>query len=111
MIFDRLEPYWWNLTDDNCIDIPLTEVNQVNMLGENPIHIASWRGSPEDVQWLIDNGANLNAVGDLGMTPLHYAYMGGRKDNVNVLLSAGADPNIRCDKGFRPHETQSSACD
>lgn len=106
MTFERLQPFWWGLTDDDCIDIPLSEVNQINILGERPIHIAAWRGNAEDVQWLIENGADVNAIGDLGMTPLHYAYMGGNMLNVMTLLQAGADPNIRCDHGLLPAETR-----
>lgn len=109
MIFERLQPFWWSLTDDDCIDIPLSEVNQLNMLGERPIHIAAWRGSAEDVKWLIEHGADVNAVGDLGMTPLHYAYMGRKPENVLTLLHAGANPSIRCDHGLLPAETRQSS--
>jgi ankyrin repeat protein len=106
MVLERLREYWWCLTDDNCLDIPLTEVNQLNILGEQPVHIAAWRSAPRDLQWLIDNGADINSIGDLGMTPLHYAYMGHKPENVKLLLYAGADPNIRCDRGLLPNESE-----
>jgi ankyrin repeat protein len=108
IVFDKLQQYWWSLTDDNCIDIPLTTVNQLNMLGESPIHIAAWRGSAEDVEWLIKNGANVNALGDLGMTPLHYAYMARKPETIKVLLEAGANPSLRCERGLLPAETQTA---
>jgi ankyrin repeat protein len=104
IVFDRLREHWWCLTDDDCLDIPLREVNQKNILGEQPIHIAAWKGSVEDVAWLLANGADVNSIGDLGMTPLHYAYMGNRPENVEVLMAAGADPELRCDRGLLPRQ-------
>jgi uncharacterized protein len=104
VILNKLEQYWWNIVDDDGLDIPLTDVNQTNVLGECPIHIASWKGDPEDIRWLLDNGADINQRGDFGMTPLHYAYMGGKEKNIQTLLNAGADPQARCDRGLLPHE-------
>jgi len=104
LVLKRLQQYWWCLMDDDCLDIPLTEVNQLNIFGESPIHIAAWKGCPEDIQWLLDNGANINQPGEFGMTPLHYAYMGGKRGNIEALLNAGADPTLRCDYGLLPHD-------
>ncbi|WP_082542008.1 MULTISPECIES: ankyrin repeat domain-containing protein [unclassified Rhizobacter] len=100
IVLERLRQHWWALTDDDGLDIPLTTVNQVNILGERPIHIAAWKGEVADIQWLLENGADINARGEYGMTPLHYAYMGGRQENVSALLSAGVDKNLRCDRGL-----------
>lgn len=90
--------------DEDGHDIPLSEVNQLNALGEAPIHIAAWKCSAEDVRWLLENGADINQRGEYGMTPLHYAYMGQRTENVQVLLSAGADSTLRCDRGLLPQD-------
>ena len=90
--------------DEDGLDIPLSDVNQVNVLGESPIHIAAWKGDPEDILWLLDNGAEINQRGEFGMTPLHYAYMSGKTENISILLDAGADPNLRCDRGLLPSE-------
>jgi hypothetical protein len=106
IVLERLRPYWWCLMDDNCLDIPLTEVNQLNIFGESPIHIAAWKTCPEDIQWLIENGADVNQPGEFGMTPLHYAYMTGKTDNVETLLNAGADANKICDYGLLAHESR-----
>jgi uncharacterized protein len=105
LVLKKLEQFWWHITDDNCIDVPLTTVSQENMLGEKPIHIAAWRGDEDDLSWLIENGADVNSVGDLGMTPLHYAYLGRKPANVAILLHAGADPSRRCDRGLLPRDT------
>jgi ankyrin repeat protein len=98
----RLREHWWCALDDRGYDIPLEAVNQLNAIGEAPIHIAAWRGSPEDLKWLIENGADVAQRGDFEMTPLHYAYMGGKRENINALLAFGADPEARCDRGLRP---------
>jgi ankyrin repeat protein len=103
-VLERLQEHWWCQTDEMGYDIPLTEVNQLNVLGEAPIHIAARYGSAEDIRWLLANGADINQRGDFDMTPLHYAYMGGKRENVEALLAAGADPTLRCDHGLLPNE-------
>jgi len=100
----NLQQYWWSATDDLGDPIPLTEVNQLNLLGEAPIHIAAWKGSAEDIHWLLVHGANIHQRGDFEMTPLHYAYMGGKPENIEALLAAGADSTLRCDRGLLPNE-------
>jgi len=104
LVLDNLRQYWWCLMDEDGGDIPLTDVNQVNVFGESPIHIAAWKGSLEDIQWLLNNGADINQRGEFEMTPLHYAYMGGKRENIEILLKAGADPNLRCDQGMLPSD-------
>ncbi|MRD46060.1 ankyrin repeat domain-containing protein [Caenimonas koreensis] len=103
-VLERLREYWWCQTDEMGYDIPLTDVNQLNALGEAPIHIAARSGSAEDIRSLLENGADISRRGDFEMTPLHYAYMGGKRENIEALLAAGADPTLRCDRGFLPHE-------
>ena len=92
------------MVDENGVDIPLTDVNQLNAFDESPVHIAAWRGTPEDILWLLENGANINQRGDFGMSPLHYAYIGKNQKNIETLLKAGADRNAKCDLGLLPHE-------
>ena len=101
---EKLKKYWWAVVDEDGRDVSLEGVNQNNALGESPIHIAAWKGDPSDIQWLFDQGAQLNERGDFDMTPLHYAYMGAKEDNIKLLLKLGADPSTRCDRGFMPHE-------
>ena len=100
----RLREHWWCALDDRGHDIPLVSANQANALGESPIHIAAWKGSPEDLMWLIENGADISQRGDFDMTPLHYAYMGHKPENIKVLLNSGANPEAQCDRGLRPAE-------
>jgi ankyrin repeat protein len=103
-VLEQLQQYWWNLTDEHGHDIPLTSVQQKNALGESPIHIAAWKGTPEDIEWLVTHGANINEPGEFGMSPLHYAYMSCKTENVRAVLAAGADTSLRCDRGLLADE-------
>jgi hypothetical protein len=103
-VLERLAQHWWCRIDDLGHDIPLTDINQLNALGEAPIHIAAWKGTVEDVRSLLEHGANANQRGDFEMTPLHYAYMGRSRENIKCLLEGGADPTLRCDRGLLPEE-------
>ncbi len=103
-VFESLQPYWWCSVDEAGRDIPLTAVDQENALGERPIHIAAWEGEPQDIAWLLDEGAQINQRGEFGMTPLHYAWMGGKPDSVAQLLGRGANRLARCDCGLMAHE-------
>ena len=82
-------------------------VNQVNGLGEAPIHIACVRGVFSDVQTLVEGGAKLNLQGDMGRTPLHEAVARGFADIVEYLLVNGADSSIRDEFGMTPMEIAS----
>lgn len=108
LVIENLRKFWCCLLDENGLDIPLTEVGQVNVFGESPIHIAAWKGTPEDILWLLENGADINQRGEFGMSPLHYAYMGKKEKNIEILLRAGADRNATCDFGLCPHEGRSN---
>jgi ankyrin repeat protein len=46
------------------------------------------------VQWLLDNGADLDRRGGAGRTPLHWACMTGRDDSIaRLLVERGANVN------------------
>ena len=107
-VFDKLQRYWWSSVDAEGLDIPLTAVNQTNALGECPIHVAAWKGEPEDIAWLLAHGAEINQAGDFEMTPLHYAHMGGKPDNVSILIERGANRFARCDRGMLPNQGRGS---
>ena len=76
-------------------NVPITDVNQVGLDGDRPIHVACGRGNLEDVVALVEAGADVNAAGDLGYTPLHVAARQGNREIVNVLLRHGADVNAK----------------
>ena len=79
-------------------------------MGHPPLRYAR---TSEQVQLLLDNGANPNHQDRFGNTPLHWkmrrAARGGKTDAIQKLLEAGADPWIRDNQGNMPideaHET------
>jgi len=61
--------------------------------------------SDEIVQYLIDNGANVNARSSTdGTTPLFHAVYSARKETVKLLLENGAKVNIKNNAGDTPLE-------
>lgn len=56
------------------------------------------------VQYLIDEGANVNYVGWQGTTPLHVACVYFNLESIRILLEAGADYNVVDGDGKKPFE-------
>ncbi|MEX1012577.1 MAG: ankyrin repeat domain-containing protein [Waddliaceae bacterium] len=65
-------------------------LNVANIDDETPLFYASTMGYIEDINVLIEAGANLNSVGRDGWTALHAAAYLGRMQVVNLLLDAKA---------------------
>jgi ankyrin repeat protein len=72
--------------------IDLSDVNQLGVFGDAPIHVAANRGRTDEITALLEGGADVNASGELGNTPLHEAVMQNRIEAVKLLLKRGADP-------------------
>jgi ankyrin repeat protein len=69
--------------------------------GKTPLHVASYRGRANVVDFLLREGASIDARDKLGDTPLHTA---GRryKDNhakISLLLERGSDVNAKNENG------------
>lgn len=79
------------------IGMKLSSIHQKSEFGDYPIHIASVRGSIDELRLLLANGADINAVGEHGYTPLHNAAEQGFIDVVAFLLAQGADVLIEND--------------
>jgi ankyrin repeat protein len=58
------------------------------------LHAAAARGAVEDIERLVNAGADLNARDGNGRTPLHVAAFQGDGRTVQALLGAGADPSL-----------------
>ena len=82
---------------------------------ETPIHRAALSGSPEDIEALLEDGADPNAPQAGGYTPLHWAAARAaapadtRADTdkvtleiIDLLTAAGADPDAPSNRGYTP---------
>jgi ankyrin repeat protein len=58
------------------------------------LHAAAAEGSPESIQRLARQGADVNARDGNGRTPLHVAAFKGHGAAVGALIAAGADPDL-----------------
>lgn len=80
----------------------LEDVNQKSRFGDYPIHISCVQGNIDELQTLLDNGADVNASGEHGYTPLHSAVEQGQLVVVRHLIAAGADVSITNNDGDTP---------
>ena len=71
-------------------------VEAVTNHGRAPLHAAATAIDPPEaastVQWLLNNGADVNAYTNHGITPLHLAIVEGLNQIARQLVQAGADP-------------------
>ncbi|MBQ7885130.1 MAG: ankyrin repeat domain-containing protein [Clostridia bacterium] len=74
----------------NCdIDFNITDAD-----GNTPLMFAVKSGSREAVEYVLNNGANVNYLNNLGITPLHLATRKNSQTLVRVLLEFGAFVDI-----------------
>ncbi|MFC1763186.1 ankyrin repeat domain-containing protein [Planctomycetota bacterium] len=59
-----------------------------------PLMLACEANHPQVVQFLLDNGANVDYQDTQGNCPLHYAARSSSADCTKILLSLSADPSI-----------------
>jgi ankyrin repeat protein len=77
------------------------DANEENDYGNIPLHIGIEKDCVDIVEYLLQNGANVNAKEELlHRTPLIYAASQGRKEIVTLLLKYGADPHEKDDVDF-----------
>ena len=72
-----------------------------NFYGTLLHHVARNR-KKEDVEFLINHGADVNARDQYDQTPLHYVARKGKKEIVEFLINHGADVNARDQYGSTP---------
>ncbi|XP_066172726.1 ankyrin repeat and SOCS box protein 3 isoform X2 [Sylvia atricapilla] len=63
--------------------------------GWNSLHQASFQGSTEIMQMLLEKGAGKDCRDDFGITPLFVAAQYGQLESLQLLLSHGADVNCQ----------------
>ncbi|MDM8349799.1 ankyrin repeat domain-containing protein [Pseudomonas sp. sp1636] len=85
-----------------CI-LKMLGVSDRNRNGWSPIIVAAYHGRLDLVEWLLDNGADVNDVNYNGTTVLMYAKDFSLKNNnsemVRFLLKKGARPELKDYKG------------
>ena len=70
------------------------ELNYQGPFGRTALHYAVRQQLPEVVQFLLDQGADVNSKTIGYYTPLHYACCLENEEIVKILLSSGADVNV-----------------
>jgi hypothetical protein len=68
-------------------------IRQADVLGDCPVHHAVEDNSPQDVNFLLLNGASLKDKTVDGFTPLMLMAQAGKIEMLEHLLDLGADPN------------------
>jgi ankyrin repeat protein len=85
-----------NLADVGWPPAPPPEDDRRSILGE-ALAYAAINGRDAAIDWLLDQGADVDGRPYLNVTPLHFAVQFGRPSTVELLLARGADPEIRDD--------------
>ncbi len=85
------------------------DVNATDEFGMTPILLATRHDYPQEggdldamIDFLINNGANINAVASDGWTPLHFAVNYLSRDLMARLINAGAEVTLRNSDGRMP---------
>ena len=77
------------------------DINRITPLTrQSVLGLAIWNHQIKIVNWLLENGANVNTADDMLWTPLMMASYSGFDDIVELLLKYKADPFKRNDKGM-----------
>jgi ankyrin repeat protein len=97
-----------NLNDMQQL-ISLVNINEgTSDNGNTPLHYAAAFSNSQIIQFLIDNGADINATNNSGFTPLHVALLRVIEDNNNtlpliqLLIDEGAHVNTQAESGMTP---------
>lgn len=98
-------------------DCAMGEHNSPDPFGHTPVHIAVIAGDYDELQRLVDAGADINITNKRGETPLHTIlwrttmlkksvielYEAERR-SIRTVLSLGADPEQRTNYGMNAYD-------
>ena len=79
----------------------IEDVNQRNIFGDTPLHLADLWGDTDAVLMLINSGADVNSIGEREQTPLFHAKT---TDIAKILIDTGADVGHRDISALTPVE-------
>jgi ankyrin repeat protein len=79
-------------------------INVKDEKGKTPLHIASFSGQTDIVQYLLKMKANIEAVDINNLTPLHLAATNDEIEIVKLLLKKGASYNVKNQEDKVSHE-------
>ena len=77
-----------------CNDSEEVDLFSESYCGDTLLHVAVIRENPNEVNYLIDKGLDINSRGDFLETPLFLAALMDKIEMVELLLKRGADPEI-----------------
>lgn len=63
---------------------------------------AAFFNNPDLLEWLIEQGADINFQDRIGYTALHFCGQEGHEEIAELLLENGANSNIRDEHGNSP---------
>tara|TARA_B110000090_G_C13338823_1_gene430285 strand:- start:290 stop:1498 length:1209 start_codon:yes stop_codon:yes gene_type:complete len=64
-----------------------SDVNQLTMLDETPLHTAAYMDRPDLMTLLIANKADINNTAQGGWAPIHFAALAGNLECIEILLN------------------------
>jgi ankyrin repeat protein len=79
--------------------LKLDDINIQNKYGWTLLHVAIRRDRRDMVNFLLDNGADINKIDGVGWTPLMEAIMDDMPELVSILVDRGADKTIANARG------------
>ena len=66
------------------------DINQLDVDGHQPLHVAAAQGELVVIRLLLENGADIDGLDSEGYSPLHIAIMGGKTQVADFLIKQGA---------------------
>ena len=93
------------------LDLNPKSINEVNLYGRSPLHIAAFNNNVDLCRLLVDRGADLNSVMKVRsqyLTPLDAAHQNASEEVAQLLKGAGAQPIAQIDQHLAEYLQTSS---
>ena len=86
----------------NLFNLRSGDINALDREGNSLLYVAAEKNQVDKINFLLDNGANVNIKNERGITPLNIACDKKALDAVQLLIDRGADVNTRTNRGNTP---------